>query len=61
MTKAHVDQDVCIACESCTEICPAAFTMDEDGKATFVDSGEGADCIQEAIDVCPVECISWVE
>jgi ferredoxin len=58
-TVAAVDQDECIACESCVQICPEAFRMNDEGKAEFIASGKGAECIQEAMDTCPVECIHW--
>jgi len=61
MDTASVDQNECIACESCVELCPAAFRLGDDGKAEFIPEGKGSPCIQEAIDTCPVECISWVK
>jgi ferredoxin len=61
MNTAQVDQDECIACESCVQICPEAFHMNDDGKAEFTPAGTGAECIQEAIDTCPVECIHWID
>jgi ferredoxin len=33
--------------------------MNDEGKAEFIASGKGAECIQEAMDTCPVECIHW--
>ena len=33
MPKAYVDQDECIGCESCVEICPEAFHMTDEAKA----------------------------
>ena len=59
MPQAHVDQDECIGCESCVEICPAAFTMNDDGKAEGTSADGSEACIQEAMDTCPVECIHW--
>jgi ferredoxin len=62
MPQVHIDQDECIACESCVELCPNAFAMDDDlGKAKVITSSHSEECIQEAIDTCPVECISWVD
>lgn len=60
MPQAYVDQDECIGCESCVQICPEAFHMTGDGKAEFISTASGAEeCIQEAMDTCPVECIHW--
>lgn len=60
MPKAYVDQDECIGCESCAQICPAAFEMNDEAKAQYVEAASGTeDCIQEAMDTCPVECIHW--
>lgn len=59
--KAIVNQDDCIACENCTQVCPEAFRIGEHGKSEFIDAGTGAECIQDAIDGCPMQCISWAE
>lgn len=54
-----IDQDECIGCEACVEICPQVFVMDEDeGKAAVLeDSDATEDCVDEAIASCPAECI----
>ena len=31
-----IDQDECIGCESCVEICPEVFEMDDDGEKAVV-------------------------
>ena len=37
-TEVKIDQDECIGCEACVEICPAVFGFDEDeGKAHVID------------------------
>lgn len=58
--KVKIDQNECIGCEVCVELCPLVFVFDEEeGKADVV---EGADaneeCVEEAIASCPAECIS---
>ncbi|HLD80261.1 MAG TPA: ferredoxin [Candidatus Nanoarchaeia archaeon] len=68
--KAYVDKDICIGCSVCTDTCPAVFTVKEDPNyakdfKSFtddeVDQEPLAGKVQEAIDSCPVQCISWRE
>ncbi len=56
-----VEADECTGCETCATICPEVFEM-QDEKAVVVgpDKCDTCDC-EEAIDTCPVECISWSE
>jgi ferredoxin len=57
-----IDEEECQGCESCVELCPEAFEFDEDRQIAIVKNLESdKDCIQEAIDSCPVECIRWEE
>ncbi len=57
--KIVIDQDECIGCEACVEVCPEVFDFDNSEDKAFVIEGaeEGADCIDEAIASCPAECI----
>ena len=56
-----VDPDLCTGCELCVETVPAVFGM-EGEVATILDpEAAEEDEIQEAIDNCPVEAISWQE
>jgi len=59
--KFYVDQDECIACESCVEIAPGAFAMDQEIEKAYVKDVEGAtqEEVEEAMDTCPVQCIHW--
>lgn len=60
--EPYIETVDCIACESCIEVCPAAFKLADSGDHAEVIPTHGmAECIQEAIDICPVACISWVE
>jgi ferredoxin len=46
----------------CEEICPDVFRLNDDGVSEVHDThGATAEMIQEAIDECPVNCISWEE
>ena len=57
-----VNKEECISCGVCVDTVPAVFRFDADNLAEAYDP-EGADAaaIQEAIDLCPVTCIRWVE
>jgi ferredoxin len=59
--KVIIETEECIGCESCVEICPDVFEFDEETEKAKVikDEGDPDNCIEEAIDTCPVECIHW--
>ncbi len=55
---AKVDQDLCVGCGLCTQICGEVFEMNADGKAQVIDGADqSADCVQDAVDQCPVSAI----
>jgi ferredoxin len=57
-----VDYETCIGCGSCPEICPEVFELRSDEKAWVVGPEKCGTCkCQEAIDICPVQAISWSE
>lgn len=59
----------CIGCGSCVAVCPKFWEMGEDGKSHLLGSKfdeklsaevievEEAECIEEAVNICPVQCI----
>lgn len=54
-----IDENECIGCETCVELCSDVFEMDEETeKAKVKDPESTADCVEEAIDSCPVEAIA---
>ncbi len=56
-----IEREECLGCESCVEICPSVFGFDEaEGKA-YVKQFEGCDddVIEEAVDSCPANCITF--
>ena len=61
--KVYIDEDECISCGSCEEVCPEVFKLNDDTDKAEVIKAEGGpeDLIEEAIGICPVECIYWEE
>ena len=56
-----VDQDICIGCGHCVDLCPQVFEL-MDNKSQVIGPDKYGTCnCQEAIDTCPVEAISWIE
>jgi ferredoxin len=55
-----VNRGKCISCGVCIDTCPSVFRFGADNRSEVYDP-EGADekSIQEAIDRCPLDCISW--
>jgi len=60
VTRPVVDDELCIGCGACEEICPAVFEVGDDGISRVIDpEGCGAaGCCEEAAEECPVEAIS---
>jgi ferredoxin len=55
-----VDQQECISCGLCVEVCPEVFRLnDQDVSEVHNPTGAPEEKIQEAIDSCPVQCIHW--
>lgn len=61
--RVYIDEEECIGCQSCVEICPEVFKFDDEKEKALVIEPEGGpeDLVQDAIDTCPVECIHWQE
>ena len=59
--RVVIDTDECTGCETCVELCPDVFKFNDADEVAEVINAEGdpEDCIEEAIDSCPVECIHW--
>ncbi len=61
--KAVVDADECTGCELCSQTCPEVFEMD--GDIAIVKGDEVPSVVEEtcrqAVEECPVECISIEE
>jgi ferredoxin len=61
--RVFIDTEECIGCESCVELCPEVFEFDDGSEKDRVIKLQGGseECIEEAIETCPVECIHWEE
>ncbi len=62
--KVTVDRDACIGDGICASLCPDVFEMDDEGKSKVIKEVIGEDlhdCVQEAVDSCPVSCITLEE
>ncbi len=59
--QVKIDEDECVGCEACVEICPEIFKFVEDDEKAIVIMAEGGDedCINEAMDSCPADCITY--
>ena len=53
-----INQDDCIGCGVCSQICPENFKLDEDAGKAEVIGDKVAACAKEAIESCPVGCIT---
>ncbi len=72
MAKIVHDKEKCIGCGSCVALCPKYWEMAENGKANLLNSklsqksgnfeleASKLECNQEAVDSCPVQCISII-
>ena len=60
--KPVVDEEKCIGCGNCAEICPAVFQLkDEKSRVIDPDACEFAECCEAAAENCPVEAITLEE
>ncbi|MEA2113678.1 MAG: ferredoxin [Patescibacteria group bacterium] len=58
--RIKIDEEKCIGCGSCAVVCPDCFEMTDNNKARLKD-GCDAKCVQEAVDICPVQVIKIEE
>jgi ferredoxin len=57
--RVAVDEETCIGCSLCAEICPKVFEMNDDKARVKVDEvpKDVAESCREAAENCPVEAI----
>lgn len=59
--KVILDEECCVGCGTCAELCPDVFEMDDATEKARVILPEGGneECIEDAIASCPDSCIAW--
>jgi len=61
--KVTVDQDLCIACGVCIDICPEVFDWNDEGKSHVIVKEvplDKEDEVRDAIESCPTEAIKEI-
>jgi len=63
MRFVYVDETSCIGCTYCADVARSTFYMNDDaGRArVYSQGGDEPEIVQEAIECCPVNCISYVD
>ena len=59
--KPHVDEDLCIGCAACEDLCPEIFRIEDDGLSHVIMNEPPEDmygCVRDAADACPTSAIS---
>ena len=59
--NVFIKDDDCIGCGTCVEMCPEVFDFDDSETKALVktQADESDECIQNAIESCPAQCIYW--
>ena len=57
--SVYIDEDECIGCGTCEEICPEVFKLNTDTEKAEVIMPDDVpeDLLEEVIDSCPSSCI----
>lgn len=58
-----VNQDLCIGCGICANMCPSCFQMKDDMKSYVVEDSDcsAEECCEQATSACPVQAIEISE
>jgi ferredoxin len=59
--KVTVDQELCIGCGACANLCPKVFALGDDGKSNVLDETGGECDVDIAANSCPVGAIKVTE
>lgn len=59
MMVAFVDEELCIGCGQCEEICPEVFEIGDEKALVISDEipGEVLDACYEVVETCPVNAL----
>ena len=59
----RVDRLLCVGFETCVDLAPELFLLDEEGIATFADAADSvpAACVLEACRSCPVDALQVLD
>ena len=59
--RVWIEEEECIGCGSCQDICPEVFKINEETEKSQVIKPEGGpvDLIEQAMVECPMTCIYW--
>ena len=60
MAKVEVDQEKCVGCEECDDVCPSDVFEMQDGKSVPVNEEECIAC-ESCVEVCESEAITVTE
>jgi ferredoxin len=53
-----INQDTCIGCGRCTEICPKAFRLNTDSMKAEAIPSDDLECADKAANQCPTDSIT---
>ena len=59
--KPVIDESLCIGCGTCPAMCPKTFGIRDSDGIAYVRSSVIDDDVQDAIEACPTEAITWEE
>ncbi|MBT4850249.1 ferredoxin [Candidatus Parcubacteria bacterium] len=62
--KITLNKEDCIGCMTCSAVCEKIFTPSDDGKVSVTTdeiTEETFDCVQQAIEACPIEVLKIEE
>jgi len=57
MGRPKIDRDLCVSCGLCAQVCPEVFEMGSEVAQVKSNANLNADCIDDAVDQCPVGAI----